>query len=160
MRKTPPRPELLKDTAIPRKKYLCYTQSGSAERIELNGSMLDDDELKILNDPATDPYLTILYSPDHPENAPLVYQYVIRKFFLTEHHQDERVVEVRLEPWSGLRQSDQRHSAPPIKVVAHRDITVLSNVTIRLIVTHDERRYNYRINSNARLNLHLGTIDL
>lgn len=161
MQRTPSRPNLFTDISIARKVTLQYTTGDTRTSMDIEGVALSDAALDILNDPASYPYLSIMLEPDNPERAPFLRDYYMKKFLLTDYHQDEQVLEIRLEPWRGGPKTDHRRNVTPIKKVYNMSqSTQLNNVTVWIVTFHDGQRSRFSIDSSVRFNLQLKTIDL
>lgn len=160
MQQTPARTNLFTDTAIPRKIYLEHNVDGIPAVKELTGAALDDATVDILNSPAANACLVVKFYPDDQANAPLIFEYFIKRFLMTDHHQYERAIEVRLEPWLKTRPAVQHRSAQPIKVFSHGYITVFARITVRLVTIHAGKKASYEISSNAKLDQLTGIITL
>lgn len=161
MRSTPSRPNLFTDISIPRRATLQYIKSGERASMELEGLTLSDDAIDILNDPASYPYLSITLSPDNLEDAPLLRDYYIKKFLITDYHQDEQILEIRLEPWRGGPKTDHRRNiTPTAKVINMAQMTLFNNITIWIVTLHAGQRSCFSIDSSARFNLQHKRIDL
>jgi hypothetical protein len=97
---------------------------------DITGSPLDSVAVDLLNKPTMNAHVVVTLSPSDPANAPLVFKYYIEKFHI-DHEQHERVLEIRLEPWSQTEQAAQRQSMPSLKVIPHSTTVVFEQVTMK-----------------------------
>jgi hypothetical protein len=155
MHRTPPRPRLLTDTAIHRKITLEYVIDDIPTVRDITGAPLDNAAVDLLNNPAMNAQVVVTLSPRDPANAPLVFKYYIEKFHI-DHEQHERVLEIRLAPWSQTEHVAQQQVTSPLKVVPHGTTVIFVQAIIKLVTIHDGKRGHYEIRSNAKLDLSTG----
>lgn len=160
MQPTPPRTNLFTDTSIKRQIYLQYTDEGVPTLREITGKALDATAVDLLNDATANACVIIKLSPNDPSNAPLIYRYFIKKFLITDYHQEERVLEIRIEPWSKTQSTTRQRENQPTRVFSHGHITSFAQATVRLVTIHNGEKSTYPISSNVQLDNWTGAVNL